>query len=98
MGLLIRNAVADTVLLDFMTKELSKQLAMRMQWLNMSNIKPYNILRDLLPRVNRLPPVPSPPWMFAYPPALLQTQQRWWEAGDQNKPAWWEEPDPEVCS
>ena len=26
------------------------------------------------------------------------TEQRWWEDGDQHKPAWWEEPDPEVCS
>ena len=80
-----------------MTEELSCQLAMRTKWFDFVNAEPARICWRHLPRGDTPPRVPSPPWMFGSPSILLLTQRRWWEESCQDKPAWWEDPVPEVC-
>ena len=93
----VREAIADVTLLGIMTEELSVQLARRTRWFDFVNIESNRISWHNLPKGDKPPPVPSPPWMFGSPSTLLLTQRRWWEEGCQDKPAWWEEPILEVC-
>ena len=93
----VREAIADVTLLGIMTEELSVQLARRTRWFDFVNIESNRISWHNLPKGDKPPPVPSPPWMFGSPSTLLLTQRRWWEEDCQDKPAWWEEPILEVC-
>lgn len=96
----LRESAADATLLGIMTGPLSTELAKRVRWFEMGNGKQTAIKWDILPRDESSERVPSPPWIFAYEPHLIATQNRWWEDDNDTveKPDWWDDTDPDVCS
>ena len=96
----LRESVADVALLGAMTGSLSREIANRICWFDMGQISHGAIMWDLLPSDETSPRVPSPPWIFSYEPHLVTAQNRWWEGGNESgeKPQWWNDPAPEVCS
>ena len=93
------RVLAEMTFVGIMTTAISEAVARRFLWLDIASYPPKIIWR-LMPTLDQHD-APDLVTIFGHVPQLKEGEAPWWrypKGIDEAKPAWWDDPAPEVCS